>query len=335
VVQPARFAGERSYAQVKTMPASEPITNAAAPASQQRLQSVAMRWSLALGIAMLVGKSVAYWLTGSAAILSDAIESVIHIAAVGFAAFSVALSQRPARESSPYGYERISFLSAGFEGGMISIAAIWIIAVAVQKWLTGLRIERLGTGALLTLAAAAINLGLGLYLVRTGRRTKSIIVEANGQHVLTDSWTSFGVVGGLVLVLLTGWKLLDPLVAIAVAFNILLTAGQLMRRSVIGLLDLPDPAVAGRIRETCEAVCKELGIGHHRLRFRDAGQHIIVSVHLLFPHHLPLGRAHQLATHFERLFADRMKIPMEVVTHLESVEDHGNIHPAELPNWDR
>jgi cation diffusion facilitator family transporter len=280
---------------------------------------------------MLVGKTAAYWFTGSAAILSDAIESVIHVAAVGFAAFSLSLSRLPARQASPYGYERIGFLSAGFEGGMISVAAFWIIIIAVQKWMGGLRIERLGTGTLITLSAALVNLALGMYLVRTGRRTNSLILDANGQHVLTDSWTSFGVVGGLALVLITGWKAFDPLIAIAVALNILWSAARLIKRSVRGLLDLPDPAIAEQIRVNASAACTELGIGHHRLRFRDTGRHIMVDVHLLFPKDLPVGRAHELATEFEQRLAAQLGSSIEVVSHLEAVEDHDRVHPAELP----
>ncbi|HSP91569.1 MAG TPA: cation diffusion facilitator family transporter, partial [Vicinamibacterales bacterium] len=161
----------------------------------------AMRLSLAVGVLMLLGKVSAYLLTGSAAILSDALESVIHVLAVGFAAFSLHLSAKPADRKFPYGYERIAFFSAGFEGALIVLAAVSIIWVAADKWVHGLEIERLGTGMLLVVAASVVNGALGWYLVRTGRRTGSIILEANGTHVLTDCWTSVGVVGGLCLVM--------------------------------------------------------------------------------------------------------------------------------------
>ena len=191
----------------------------------QRDLRFAMRMSLAIGVLMLVGKTSAYLITGSAAILSDAAESIIHVIAVGFAAYSLWLSVKPADQRFHYGYERITFFSAGFEGAMIILAAIAIIAAAIQKWLSGLQIDRLGLGTLVVLAAAIINALLGWYLVRTGRRNNSLILEANGKHVLTDSWTSFGVVFGLGLVMLTGWKPLDPLIAIAVALNILWSGG--------------------------------------------------------------------------------------------------------------
>ena len=155
----------------------------------------AMRLSLIFGLAMLIGKSAAYFMTHSAAIFSDAAESVIHVIAVGFATFSLRLSTKPASSQFLYGYERITFFSAGFEGAMIVVAAIAIIFESIRKWMAGLQMEHLGTGALLVLVAGILNAGLGYYLLRTGRRTNSLILQANGKHVLTDSWTSFGVVG--------------------------------------------------------------------------------------------------------------------------------------------
>ncbi|MEZ5398092.1 MAG: cation diffusion facilitator family transporter [Bryobacteraceae bacterium] len=288
-----------------------------------------MRWSLAAGFGMLAGKLLAYHLTNSAAILSDAAESVIHVAAVGFAAFALRLSTRPAAADSPYGYDRMTFFSAGFEGGAIVVAGVWIIWAAIEKWLAGLRIEQLGVGVLLTLAASGINLALGWYLIRTGRRTKSLILEANGRHVLTDSWTSFGVVAGLLLVLTTGWKPFDPLVAIAVALNILWTGGGLMRTAVRGLLDLPDAAKRVEIERLVKDVSAECGVEFHRLRFRDTGSHVILSLHLLFPSGLTIGEAHRRATRFERELERRSEISLEVVSHLEAIEDHEQLHPDE------
>jgi len=291
-------------------------------------QRWAMRLSLATGVAMLVGKVTAYLLTGSSAILSDAAESVIHVAAVAFAVFSVELSARPADQRFRYGYERIAFFSAGFEGAMIALAAAWIIVTAVQQWLTGISLQRLGLGTVLVAAAALLNLGLGLYLVRTGRRTRSLILEANGKHVLTDSWTSFGVIGGLVLVMVTGWLPFDPLVAIAVALNILWSAGSLIRRSVAGLMDYADPRIAGRLEAHIEEVCREHGVVYHGLRFRHSGYRVMVEVHLLFPFNTPVGEAHRLATRIEQQLAERLPFDLDVTTHLEAVEDHERVHGA-------
>jgi cation diffusion facilitator family transporter len=287
----------------------------------------AMRLSLAVGVLMLVGKVSAYVLTGSAAILSDALESVIHVLAVAFAAFSLYLSARPADRKFPYGYERIAFLSAGFEGALIVLAAVSIIWTAVATWMHGLEIERLGTGALLVTAAGLVNGALGWYLVRTGRRTGSIILEANGRHVLTDCWTSVGVVVGLCMVLVTGWLPFDPIVAIAVALNIIWSGAQLVYRSVGGLMDYADPDRTGRVRAAIEPLSRDLGFTHHGLRVRHTGYRTLVEVHLLFPFAVTLGDAHRRATVLEQHLANVLDEEIEVVTHLESLEDHAAVHP--------
>ncbi len=300
-------------------------------ATEQTLRDTrfAMRLSLIFGVGMLVGKSAAYLLTGSAAILSDAAESVIHVIAVAFAAFSLWLSTRPADDKFLYGYERITFFSAGFEGAMIILAAFAIIYSAIHKWLHGLVLERLGLGTLLVLAASVINLLLGLYLLRTGKKTHSLILEANGKHVLTDSWTSFGVVGGLCLVLLTGWKPFDPIFAIAVALNILWSGGALVWRSATGLLDYADPAVGRQLRQRLDQLCHELGVEYHGVRFRMTGQRLLIEIHLLFPHEVAVGEAHRIATRIEEELPKSLEIPAEVLTHLESLEDHADVHKEE------
>src|SRR6202140_4447267 len=208
-----------------------------------------MRLSLALGLAMLIGKTTVYFMTHSAAIFSDAAESVVHVVAVGFASFSLRLSTRSASPQFLYGYERITFFSAGFEGAMIVVAAIAILYESIRKWIAGLQLEHLGAGALLILIAGLVNAGLGYYLLRTGRRSNSLILEADGKHVLTDSWTSFGVVGGLGLVLWTGWKPWDVICALAVALNILWSGGHLIWLSAAGLLDTADPQTGALLRQ--------------------------------------------------------------------------------------
>jgi cation diffusion facilitator family transporter len=290
---------------------------------------LAMRLSLAFGVLMLLGKTAAYFVTGSAAILSDAAESVVHVVAVAFAAFSLHLSLRPANERFLYGYERITFFSAGFEGAMIILAALAIIVAAIQKWIAGLPLQRLGLGTLVVLAAAVINALLGWYLVRTGRRTNSLILEANGKHVLTDSWTSFGVVGGLCLVLITGWKPFDPLVAFAVALNILWSGGHLVWRSARGLLDYSDPETGRSLRQKLDGLCNELGVHYHGVKFRTTGYRLFVELHLLFPYEMPVGEAHRLATEIEERLPQILGLPAQVVTHLEALEDHGDAHREE------
>ena len=293
---------------------------------QFRQNRAAMRLSLAVGVLMLIGKVTAYVLTGSAAILSDAAESVIHVAAVAFAAFSLSLSVRPADQRFRYGYERIAFFSAGFEGAMIAIAAIVIIWTAVDKWLHGLTLDRLGLGTLVVALAGALNAALGVYLIRSGRRSNSIILEANGRHVLTDSWTSAGVVGGLLLVMWTGWKPFDPIVAILVALNILWSGGQLITRSVVGLMDFSDPAIASELEPRLRDVARDLGITYHNVRFRHTGHRVIVEMHLLFPYDMPVGEAHRRATVMEERLPGVLPYDTEVITHLEAQEDHEEVH---------
>ena len=286
----------------------------------------AMRLSLALGLAMLILKMTVYFMTHSAAIFSDAAESVVHVIAVGFAAFSLQLSTRSASPQFLYGYERITFFSAGFEGAMIVVAAIAILFESIRKWIAGLQLEHLRTGALLVLMAGIVNAGLGYYLVRTGRRTNSLILEADGKHVLTDCWTSFGVVGGLGLVMLTHWKPFDPLVAIAVAANILWSGGHLVWRSAVGLLDYSDPKAGRKIRDRLDTICSELSIQYHGVRFRTTGYRQIIEVHLLFPHLTSVSEAHRLATILEERLPAELGMPAEVMTHLESMEDHADVH---------
>lgn len=307
---------------------SPPITSRR---DQQELRAArfAMRLSLAVGVLMLLGKTTAYYVTGSAAILSDFAESVVHVIAVAFAAFSLRLSTRPARPTFLYGYERITFFSAGFEGAMIIVAAIWILVEAIEKWLAGLPLQHLGPGTLLLLAAGLMNAWLGWYLLRIGKRSHSLILEADGKHVMTDCFTSFAVVGGLVLVMLTGWKPFDPLIAIAVALNILWSGGRLAWRSAIGLLDYSDPGVGKQIREKLDAICIDLGVHYHGVRYRTTGYRQLVEVHLLFPHETAVGEAHRVATLLEERLPRDLAIPAEVITHLESLEDHEDVHSTE------
>lgn len=286
----------------------------------------AMRLSLLVGILMLIGKGSAYLLTGSAAILSDAAESVVHVIAVAFAAFSLWLSAQPPSRRYTYGFERISFFSAGFEGALIILAAATIVVTAVEKWIEGSGISHLGKGTVLIACAGALNAALGWYLVRQGRKTNSLILEANGKHVLTDSWTSLGVVGGLLLVMLSGWQPLDSIFAIGVAVNIIWSGGKLIFRSVEGLMDYSDPDVAGQIRRRLDQSCQELEIEYHGIRFRDTGVRLKIEFHLLFPFDMPLGKAHQLATSIEERIKQDLNRPADIVSHLEALEDHSQIH---------
>lgn len=303
------------------------------PASTQKVldipaQQLAIRLSLGVGLLMFLGKTFAYYLTGSAAIFSDAAESVVHVAAVGFAAFSLWLSLKPADESHPYGHEKINFFSAGFEGAMIVIAAVFIIFSAIGKWMAGLHLERLGEGTLIVGGAALINGALGGYLVWLGKRQGSLILEANGKHVLTDAYTSVGVVGGLCLTLATGWLPFDPILAILMAFNILWSGGKLMRQAFGGLMDERDLQLDQAVRGVLAQGVPGEVVEYHGLRHRHSGNSIFIDVHLLFREDVSLRRAHIAATRIEEQIAAALQ-PQQVVvtTHLECAEGHGNHHP--------
>jgi cation diffusion facilitator family transporter len=291
-----------------------------------RRQRFAMRLSLAIGFVMFFAKIFAYVLTGSAAILSDAAESVVHVVAVSFAAYSLSVSLRPADRTHPYGHDKISFFSAGFEGAMIVIAALCIIYVSVHKWMVGLEIQNLGWGTVLIALAGIINGALGAYLLWIGKKKRSLILEANGKHVLTDCWTSLGVIVGLCLAMLTGWLQLDPIVAILVALNILWSGGKLMRQSVGGLMDEVDPETGARIKGLLDEKAAEFGIRYHGLRHRNAGNTIWIEFHLLFAKGTPLESAHQIATLIEEKIENELPIRAEVTSHLETIEDHQQVH---------
>jgi cation diffusion facilitator family transporter len=291
-----------------------------------RLQRFAMRLSLVIGFLMFFAKIFAYLITGSAAILSDAAESVVHVVAVSFAAYSLSVSHRPPDRTHLYGHDKISFFSAGFEGAMIVIAGLYIIYVSVQKWILGLELQNLGRGTLLIALAAIINGALGGYLLWVGKKKRSLILEANGRHVLTDCWTSAGVIIGLCLAMLTGWLQLDPLVAISVALNILWSGGKLMRQSIGGLMDEVDPKTGALIRQLLDKMSVEFAVQYHGLRYRNAGNTLWVEFHLLFAKGTPLESAHKIATSIEERIERELPSRTEVISHLETIEDHKEVH---------
>jgi cation diffusion facilitator family transporter len=287
---------------------------------------IAMRWSLWIGLAMFGMKIYAYYITQSAAILSDAAESVVHVLAVSFAAYSLWLSTKPADPSHLYGHDRISFFSAGFEGAMIVMAAVYIIYESVMKWIRGLYLQNIETGTFFIVIATAINGLLGWYLVSRGKRNNSLILVANGKHVLTDSWTSFGVILGLVLTIVTGWLPFDPIVAILVALNILWSGGKLMRQSIGGLMDEADPEVHSKILSILEQETSKHSIVFHDVRHRNAGNKLHIEFHLLFHKDLTIAEAHEKATMIEKAIAKAFPVITEVTSHLEPIEGHNEIH---------
>ena len=295
------------------------------------VQMFAIRLSLAFGFLMLAMKWYAYYLTGSTAILSDAAESVIHIIGVSFAVFSLWYSFQPPDAEHTYGHNKISYFSAGFEGALIILAAIFIIYISIKRLLFGIEITNLDEGTYFTFAASVINLFLGTFLVWKGKKTNSIILIANGKHVLTDSWTSFGVVAGLLLTLLTGWLPFDPLVAMAAAINILWSGSKLVRKSIGGLMDESNKNLAISIRNVLNKETKIKNLGYHQLRFRESGNVIWIEFHLLFPKGTLLENAHKDATELESAIKKELNTQVNIISHLEPFELHDEIH-KELHN---
>jgi cation diffusion facilitator family transporter len=282
---------------------------------------LAIRLSLAVGCFMLGIKVFAYWMTGSAAILSDAAESVVHVVSVAFAAYSLWLSRRPADPTHLYGYDKIAFFSAGFEGAMIVLAAFYIFYESVRRLIVGPRLENLGTGTVLVLAAGLINGAVGGYLVWVGRKHGSLIIEADGQHLLTDCLTSVCVVVGLGLTILTGWLRFDPVVAILAAIYILWAGSKLIRQAIGGLMDEVDPAAQAQIQRLLSEVTSEAGVEFDRLRYRNSGNTNWVEFHLRFPKDTSLEVAHALATKIEARIQRDAAMRTEVISHLETKED--------------
>ena len=297
-----------------------------------RRMSFAMKLSLSVGFFMLIIKIYAYLITGSTAILSDAAESVVHVLAVTFAAYSFNLSLKPPDEQHKYGHDRVSFFSAGFEGAMIVLAAIYIIYEAIHKWLGGLALEHIDTGTYFIILATIINGGLGWYLVYQGKKYHSIVLEANGKHVLTDSWTSLGVIIGLTLTMLTGWLPFDPILAIIVAANILWTGGKLMRRSIGGLMDETDPKIDAAITQLLTREATKYRLEFHGLRHRNAGTKLMIEFHLLFHENISLAKAHEQATLIEQEIHKQFPQEVEVISHLEPAEGHDEFHKKVLKN---
>lgn len=308
-----------------------PMNVAVKSEADRKAMNFAMNLSLVIGILMFALKVGAYFLTHSAAILSDAAESVVHVGAVIFAAYSLRLSYQPADEDHLYGHSKISFFSAGFEGAMIILAALFIIYESVHKWMTGLHLENLGLGTALIVAAAVVNGGLGGYLLWMGRRKNSLILEANGKHTLTDCWTSIAVLVGVSLVLVTKWLPFDPICGMLMACNILWAGFGLVKSSFWGLMDKADPAAQKQLVEILDRETSQRGLTYHHLRHRHIGDAHWVEVHVLFPEGVSLTRAHRLATEIERVIEVSLEPRGFVSTHLECASDHDELHPHEQP----
>jgi cation diffusion facilitator family transporter len=276
--------------------------------------------SIGAALATLALKSAAYFLTDSVGLLSDAAESVVNLVAAVTAYLSLRYAAKPVDESHTYGHEKIEFFSSGLEGVLIGVAALTIGWYAIRRMIAPEPLQTLGWGLSLALIAAIINGSTAIILLRAGRRHGSIVLEADGRHLLTDVWTSAAVLAGLGLVAVTNVYLLDPLIALALAINILWTAFDLIRRSFNGLMDhaLP-PEEQAAVRAAIE---QHLGpnMDYHALRTRQAGRRRFVDFHLLVPGQLTVQQAHTLTGEIEK--AVRGALPeLEVSVHIEPIED--------------
>ena len=289
-----------------------------------------LNWSLGISVVLLVIKVVAAAVTDSAAIYGDAAESIVHVLAVIFASYSLRLSRKPADETHHFGHDKVSFLASGFEGAMISVAAMLIFYQAGRSWWVGMEVRSIDFGLWLTLGVGAVNAALGIALVRAGKRQDSLILRANGLHVLTDVWTSVGVVAGLILVKATGLGWWDPLVAIILAGNILHTGWKLIRQGLGGLMDEVDPALEAKLRAVFDAETKKRKITYHHLRCRSSGRRHWVEVHLVFADDVTVKRAHDLATEIEATAAEALGTRGRVISHLEPRSEEGTDEKWEI-----
>jgi len=276
--------------------------------------------SIAAALATMALKITAWRITGSVGLLSDALESLVNLAGAFMALAMLTIASRPADEEHPYGHSKAEYFSSGVEGALIVLAAAGIAASAVPRLLAPRPLERVGAGVAVAVAAALLNLAVALVLLRAGRRHDSITLEADARHLLTDVWTSVGVVVGVGAVAATGWLRLDPVIALAVAANIVWTGVGIMRRSVSGLMDTglaPDER-----RRLLDTVAPHLagGLEMHALRTRRSGARKFISFHVLVPGEWSVQRGHEL---LEEIEGDvRRAFPrVTVFTHLESLDD--------------
>ncbi len=298
---------------------------------QHRDRTRAAWLSLTIGFGMLGLKMGAYLVTGSATILSDALESVVHVAATGFMFVFFQWSNQPPDEDHPYGHGRASTLAVGFEGGMVFVAALAIAWAAIQGLVQNRPPEELGWGLAMIGAAAVINLGLGLHLIATGKRTRSPVLIADGQHVLSDVWTSAGVlvgVGTMYVVPDPRWKvLIDAGVAFALALFVAWTAWTLIREAIAALMDQTDLPLLTRIVEAIAEVRDPEWIDVHLLRARVSGDHLYVDFHLTVPAHWTILHAHDSIDRLEKHILARLDRPGAVLIHLDYPHRPGETAP--------
>jgi cation diffusion facilitator family transporter len=273
--------------------------------------------SLVVGIFLLAIKYLAYQITGSTAILSDALESIVNVVAAVFALAGLTIARLPADRNHPYGHGKIEFFSAAFEGGLIAFAALLIIYQAVQALIVGVEIRSLNVGVGLTLAAGLANGALGWFLIRTGTKHHSLTLIADGKHVVSDFITSLGITLGLGLVLLTGRSWLDPLVAVLVGVQLAFTGFGLVRHAADGLLDAEDQTLLQRLLDAISANFEPGIIRVHFLRAIRSGRFTHVDAHLVIPEFWTVEQAHEVGDAFEQRVLNALPFEGEIVFHVD------------------
>jgi cation diffusion facilitator family transporter len=296
-----------------------------------RTRLVAGAATLAVSFLVLGLKLVAWSWTGSVAILSDALESIVNVAAASFAFFSLRLAASPPDRNHPYGHGKVEYFSAGLEGILILFASIAILVSAGSALLVGTEPQALDVGLLMVGVATVVNLGQGLYLVRVGRRSDSITLVADGMHLLTDVVTSCAVLAGLTLVLLTGWSVFDPIVALLAGLWIGWTGLRLMRRAIGGLMNELDPGTLERIEAALRDHGEPGGIHIHHLRAWNAGSEVNVDFHVTVPNYWTVAQGHDLGGRLARRIEDAFLGKCEVIVHLDPCEPDVCPHCAVEP----
>jgi cation diffusion facilitator family transporter len=276
--------------------------------------------ALLVSVCLLAVKFTAYFLTGSAAVLSDALESIINVITGSFMLVSVIISRRPADESHPYGHGKIESFSAGLEGGLILLAAFIIIIEALPRFFAPVPPQRLDLGIFLLLGAGSVNLGLGFFLLRQGRKHHSDALIADGQHLLTDFYTSAGVILGLFAVRATGWLWLDPLVACLVAVNILIPGFRLVRRSIQDLMNQADPETLQRVVAALAQIKSPVWLAPHDLRVLRSGRYYHIDLHIHLPHYWLLSQAHEVEMEVAAALLQALGAEGDVMIHLDPCE---------------
>lgn len=303
---------------------------APSPAATNRASLTRFAWlSIAASLVIIALKGSAYVLTGSVGLLSDALESLINLMAAGVALWMLTIAARPPDESHLYGHDKAEFFSSSVEGLLILIAAGGIAWTAIQRLLHPIPLEKLGVGVGVSLLATLLNFIVARLLIAQGRKHCSITLEADGQHLMTDVWTSVGVIVGVGAVAITGWQALDPLVALAVAANIVFTAVHLLRRSVAGLMDASLSLQDQQKIENVLALYRKKGIAFHALRTRQGASRRFVSLHVLVPGEWTVHDSHHIAEDIERDIRTAISDAV-VFTHLEPVEDEISLHDIPL-----